>query len=278
VGQVEVVLPAEPTFEVALHISPGGLALDPVSPEVDVEPVPTPEATAVEDAPGEDNLIIEAAPGHGQGGEEAGLGDDIRLILLVDDRALRRLTAPTLFLGEEGARPVPVTDDGAIEQDTPGDGIYAVELETQRAEYLTLRLEDAGEDVGSLAVFLPSTREAIIRLRTIEGSPGIELSVEPLPLAGTDGPGAGGPAGASRLARVLWVAIVLFAIAFGYLRLVLWRIWKEELEPLLVQLRTILDDEGAGKISISELRKTAQDARAILAAAELRKAESPAEE
>jgi hypothetical protein len=206
---------------------------------------------------------------------------------LVDDRAIGRLVKPTLFLDQDGAQPVPITDDGAIEEDTAGDGIYAAILLAKREEYLTIKLEDGGEAVGSLTVFLPSTREAVIRLRTADGTPGIELSAEPLPLAGTDSPqgeGGGPLGGGGRLAHVVWVAIVLFAIAFGYLRLVLWRIWREELEPLLRQLRGILGDDGEGKLSLSELRKTAQDARAILEAAELqerargREAEGPTEE
>ena len=91
-------------------------------------------------------------------------------------------------------------------------------------EFVQLKVIDEEQEQGQLTVFLPSTSEAVVWLRSTET--GIKLVTEPTQSSTssttTTVEGNGGTAVSSdRLAHVLWVVLTLFAIAFAYVRTVI---------------------------------------------------------
>lgn len=220
-GTVSVVLPASHRAMVRMAVGDWGL-------------------TGEEAATSEEPLVVQAAPS----GEDLGDADSIALTLYVDDRSVGRLTRPVVNIDQEGLQPTPLLDDGTLAEDTSADGIYVGQLTVGRAEHLRFTLTDAELPMGEMTVFLPSTSEASIRVRTT--GDGLKLQTEPVAMGGTDGPAAGGGGGASiggtdRLAHVLWVGIALFCIAFAHVRSVLERHWVGEVKPLMSRLERWLD-------------------------------------
>lgn len=185
--------------------------------------------------------------GMAQGTPAAG-ADTMRLAVEVDDRAVRRLQHPVLRVSAEGAAPVPLVDDGSIPEDTPNDEIWVAVQLVRRTQKLELRVEDGGTTLGPLAAFLPSSDTAGLRVRTTEESPGLSLTSEASATSGGAASGsvaaaAGGGEDDARIARVLWVAIVLFAVAFGYTRNVLFRRYTDEVKPVLGRLDAWLSSQ-----------------------------------
>ncbi|MDG1480096.1 MAG: hypothetical protein P8R54_10930 [Myxococcota bacterium] len=220
-GTVSVVLPATPRALVRLSVGEWGL---------------TGEQTDASEEP----LVVQAAPG----GEDLGDADSIALTLYVDDRGVGRLTSPRAVIDQAGLSPTDLLDDGSLEDDTIDDGIFVGKLTVGRAEHLRFSLEDAGVAVGEMTVFLPSTSEASIRVRTT--GDGLKLQTEPQALGGADGPmdgggGGGGLGGTDRMAHVLWIGIALFCVAFAYTRRALEQRWTTEIKPLLSRLESWLD-------------------------------------
>jgi len=181
------------------------------------------------------------------------LGDDEVLVrIALDDRAVQRVHDPTVAVPEQGKGPVHLSDDGSVSGDTPADRIYLAELVVQRTQYLSFVVTDGDEALGELTVFLPSTGQAAVSMRSTEGDPGVELAVEPTATGANEGPATASGGGATaadgdRLAHVVWVGVALFAIAFAWLRTVLWRAWTDELRPVLRKLDAWLDaQQGQG--------------------------------
>jgi hypothetical protein len=250
VGRLVVSLPASGAADFAVKTTEGepGLVLDLRAPSM-------PAAAA---APASAPLVVTAAPA----GETVDAGDDgadrINVLMLVDDRALGRLkSGAEVRVQQDGVAAGPLLDDGEGEDATAEDGVYATRVTVARAQYLQLELwvDPRGDaaSIGAVNVFLPSSSEAMVRLRTREGSPGLELVTEPTALGATDAPtsgpagapSGGGGGGADRFVHVLWVGIALAALGFGYVRSVVGQIWASELRPVVQRLDLLLQDELA---------------------------------
>ena len=190
-----------------------------------VGPDPIQQAPAVEE---------DKSPGEGTGTPTPEVGDSIDIILFVDDRSLSRLKEPVLSIDPGDGIPLALSDDGQLEGDSPGDGIWMARFSSRRTEFLILRITDGGVGVGKRQVFLPSSDQAEIRLVTTQTGDGLDLVTE-----ATSGGSVGGPEGTvgagsgGRLAHVLWIMIALFAVLFTYLRQVVWRTWTGEVKPAL---------------------------------------------
>ena len=171
------------------------------------------------------------------------VGDSIDIVLVVDDRALGRLVEPVLQVDQVDIPKMAIRDDGTVPGDIAGDGIWMVQLQVRRTQFLMINLLDQGGQVGQIKAFLPSSDEAEIRLMTTSEQPGLEQISEATSSGGVGGPeGTVGAAG-GRLAHVLWVMIALFAVLFTYLRTVVWRTWKTDILPRL----DLSDDSESGE-------------------------------
>ena len=115
-------------------------------------------------------------------------------------------------------------------------GLFSVE----QAEFLKVAIDDDGQAVGQLTVFLPSSSAARIRMRTTDDSAGLKLLTEaiatgggdaPTPILTTGGGGGSGGIGVDRLAHVLWVGLTLFGLSFAYVRRVVHSKWETESLP-----------------------------------------------
>ena len=98
-----------------------------------------------------------------------------------------------------------------------------------------------------MTVFLPSSSDAKIRLRTIDAKNGIKLLTEAQALSEVDSPSMGtsaqeGGKVEKRLVHILWVTIVLFALFFAYVRSVVYQTWKSDIKPILMRLEKMLDE------------------------------------
>ncbi|RME26097.1 MAG: hypothetical protein D6798_07325 [Deltaproteobacteria bacterium] len=184
-----------------------------------------------------------------RGGDRPVGDDEVRVRLFLDDRAVQRVHDPIVVVPDQGRGPVHLADDGRVAGDTPDDGIYVGDLVVQRTQYLRFEVADGDDPLGELTVFLPSTGQAEVRMRSTEGEPGIELAVEPTAQGANEGPASGGGSASvvvvDRLAHVVWVGVALFAIAFAWLRSVLWKAWTDEVRPVLAKLDRWLDAQAA---------------------------------
>ena len=192
-------------------------------------------------------LIVQAAP---VATEDSTLeADQVRVRVVLDDRAAERVTAPRVVISQDGIEPLVLTDDGTVAGDTVADAIWMGDVVVRRTQYLTFSVQEKEAPLADLTVFLPSTGQAAVSLRTTEGDPAVELSAEPVATGGTQGPEAapasGGGGGSSvdvdRLSYVLWTGVAMFAIAFAYVRAVVWRAWREEVRPVVQKLDRHLD-------------------------------------
>lgn len=190
----------------------------------------------------EEPLIFEAAK---EGKQE--LTDKIQVQILIDDRVLQRLRSPKIRLAEEGRASILLHDDGEDTDTQANDQVYSASFVVGRAEYLQLAVEDRGKPFGEMTVFLPSSSEAKIRLRTIDAKNGVKLLTEAQALSEIDAPDLmestqEGGGSEKRLVHILWVAIVLFSLFFAYVRSVVYRTWSEEIRPILDRLHKMLED------------------------------------
>ena len=191
----------------------------------------------------EEPLIFEAAK---EGKQE--LTDKIQVQLLIDDRVLQRLRSPKIRLAEEGREAILLHDDGENADTQAKDQVYTASFLVGRAEYLQIAVEDRGKPFGEMTVFLPSSSEAKIRLRTVDAKNGLKLLTEAQALSEVDSPDVGestqqGGTSEKRLVHILWVSIVLFSLFFAYIRSVIYRTWKEDIQPLLNRLEKMLEEK-----------------------------------
>ena len=200
---------------------------------------------------GDPPLVVDtAAPAVPSAAEAGGTADRITVRLIVDDRALSRLQDPRLLTDQAGVAPVELRDDGRLDGDVADDQLWMAVVEVARSQYLSLEVEDRGQEVGKLSVFLPSSSEAEVRAQTVEGAEGLRLVTEPTGTGTTDDPSAGTSAAAAsggaggQLAHVLWVGIALFAMAFAYVRNVVAHTWSAEVQPLLGRMEGYLDERS----------------------------------
>jgi hypothetical protein len=218
------------------------------------EPVAVPGPTGPADAP------VTGA----EGAVSAPVADSpyrASLEVLVDDRVAERLTAGAEPLAgpagvgarigarQQGVAAVALHDDGLPPDSAAGDGIFAGTLQLALAERVTVYVEDGTGVVGELSVFLPSAREAVVRLRTLADPPGLALAQEASAVGGSSTAvtaTTATDAGRDRLAHVLWVAICLFAVGFAYMRSVVAQRWSAEVQPLLLRIGRFLDAQERG--------------------------------
>lgn len=191
-----------------------------------------------------DPLVVQAAPVAATGSADEALGaDQVRVRVILDDRAADRVQAPRLQVEQAGVEEVALSDDGSVAGDVAGDRVWRGEVVVQRTQYLALSVREGSGDLAKLTVFLPSSGQAEIHLRTVEGEPAVELTAEAQATAEASAPGSSGSsqAGADRLGAVLWTLIALFAVAFAWVRGVAWRAWRDEVRPVLRRLDRHLD-------------------------------------
>ena len=193
----------------------------------------------------EGSLVVQAAP---KGEAVSSSEDQIALTVYLDDRLLQKLSSPILSVEQAGIAAVPFLDDGAGGDETASDHLLIAKLLISRSEYAQIMISDQDQEQGTLRVFLPSTSEAVVWLRTAET--GVKLISEPTPTKATVSPTGGGGSGsgvtqvsADKLAHVLWVGIALFAIGFAYVRRVVHEKWELEIKPVLAKMEQFLDTE-----------------------------------
>jgi hypothetical protein len=175
--------------------------------------------------------------------EEEEALDEILVKLTVDDRVLQKLSKPSVVAGD-GMEGVLLHDDGLNGDRLAGDQVFFCSFKVEREEYLLFSIQDKEEQIGELTVFLPSTNEANIRIRTTEEQAGLKLLTEPQALSDVDSPSSQTTIvqqGSGRLSHVLWIGIILFSIGFAFVRNTLQRRWDEEVKPLLDRLERYLD-------------------------------------
>jgi hypothetical protein len=192
------------------------------------------------------SMVVQATP-KGERIASTSESDKIALTVHLDDRLLQRLKIPALsFVAQESAG-VNFRDDGSNGDEETDDHVWMASTVLEREEFVQLKVIDEEQEQGQLTVFLPSTSEAVVWLRSTET--GIKLVTEPTQSGSsnttTSTESSGGTALSSdRLAHVLWVVLTLFAIAFAYVRTVVSRHWSDEVQPVLRQMRRFLDDQG----------------------------------
>lgn len=199
------------------------------------------------DAVVEDSLVVQAAP---KGEAVSSSNDQIALTVYLDDRLLQKLKAPILAVEQEGVELVSFLDEGTGGDETAGDHLLIAKLLIARSEYAQIMISDQDEEQGTLRVFLPSTSEAVVWLRTSEN--GVKLISEPTPTKATVSPAGEGTGtgtsttqvSADKLAHVLWVGIALFAIGFAYVRRSIHDRWEQEVKPILVKMEQFIDMES----------------------------------
>lgn len=165
-------------------------------------------------------------------------GDEIQLFFTVKDNVAIRLTNPEIRLDLMGADPIKLVDDGSIEGDTPNDHIWHAKGKIRRSQRLEFSLYDiaTGQTLGERSVFLPAADDASLLIRTTEGDPAMILESEgdvtpdgsgestSVEKAGTTGSG-------DKFTYLLWVVLLIGFLGFGYLRIVVRRIYKEDFLP-----------------------------------------------
>lgn len=234
------------TETVGLAVEDGGARVGALS--VSLPSDATEKDVALKTSAGDPALVLDAAAPKMQGGAPS--ADRITVRMVVDDRALSRLSDPQLVTDQDDVKPVPLRDDGREEGDVAGDELWFGVVEVARSQYLTLEVRDRTGSVGSLSVFLPSSSEAEVRVQTVEGDEGLRLVTEPTtastddPATGTAAEGSTASGGGGRLAHVVWVGIALFAMAFTYVRTVVARQYSDEVQPVLRRMEAFLDAQG----------------------------------
>ena len=193
-------------------------------------------------------MVVQATP-KGEQIASTSESDKIALTVHLDDRLLQRLKIPALsFVAQKGAG-TNFRDDGT-NGDTEGeDHLWIASTVLERDEFVQLKVIDEEQEQGQLTVFLPSTSEAVVWLRSTEN--GIKLVTEPTQgntsSTTTTVEVSGGTAVTNdRLAHVLWVVLTLFAIAFAYVRTVVSQHWSSEVKPLLNRLHNFLEAQQEG--------------------------------
>ena len=198
-------------------------------------------------------MVVQATP-KGERIASTSESDKIALTVHLDDRLLQRLQIPSVtFVAQESAG-VNFRDDGSNGDEEAEDHVWMASTVLEREEFVQLKVLDTELEQGQLTVFLPSTSEAVVWLRSTET--GIKLVTEPTQSnstsTSTSVEGGGGSAVTSdRLAHVLWVFLALFAIAFTYVRTLVQQQWSSEIKPVLTQLKTFLAQQQSSALPIA---------------------------
>ena len=188
-------------------------------------------------------MVVQATP-KGEQIASTSESDKIALTVHLDDRLLQRLKIPAVsFVTQESAR-TNFRDDGTNGDTEAEDHLWIASTVLERDEFVQLKVIDEEQEQGQLTVFLPSTSEAVVWLRSTEN--GIKLITEPTQgstsTTTTTVEVSGGTAVTNdRLAHVLWTVLTLFAIAFAYVRTVVSQRWATEVQPVLTQMREFLN-------------------------------------
>jgi hypothetical protein len=198
-------------------------------------------------------LLIAALPALGQ--QQA--TDRIALRFEVHDDVALKLSSPSLRLDLGTAELVPLLDDGSLPGDVAGDHVWVAETELRRVQRLSFTLLDTatGQAHGDAGLFLPAADEATIRMRTMDGDPplviegegGASSSGDGSASAATSTPGAVASEGSGdRFTYLLWVVLLLGLLGFGYMRVVVRRIYLQDFLPTWRKLDRWLDRELEG--------------------------------
>ena len=159
---------------------------------------------------------------------------------------LQRLQTPTVTFVSQKSAAVNFRDDGINGDSDSNDHVWMASTVLERDEFVQLKVIDGEQEQGQLTVFLPSTSEAEVWLRSTDS--GIKLVTEPTQSSGTTTTAIIESGGATsvtsdRLAHVLWVMITLFAIGFAYIRTVLQKRWHSDVQPTLTKMNQYIDDQ-----------------------------------
>ena len=209
------------------------------------------------------SMVVQATP-KGERIASTSASDKIALTVHLDDRLLQRLQVPSVsFVAQESAG-VNFRDDGSNGDEEASDHVWMASTVLEREEFVQLKVIDGDAQQGQLTVFLPSTSEAVVWLRSTET--GIKLVTEPTQSGSSDTStstdvGGGSAVTSDRLAHVLWVMITLFAIGFAYVRTVVQERWKQEISPVLGKMNQFLDAQGEreGKQRLKESPSVEQE-------------------
>jgi hypothetical protein len=182
--------------------------------------------------------------------------DRIALRFVVRDEVALKLASPALRLELGTTELVDLVDDGSLEGDTPGDHVWVGEKDLRRVQKLDFTLLDTatGQAQGSASLFLPAADEATITLRTSEGDPPLVIEGEDGASTSGDGTSTAAPAATSavsessgdRFTYLLWVVLLLGLLGFGYMRVVVRRIYVQDFLPTWRKLDRWLDRELDG--------------------------------
>ncbi len=195
-------------------------------------------------------LLLAALPVMAQG------TDRIALRFVVHDDEALELTQPAVQLDNGEVVLVPLLDDGSLEGDLPGDHIWQADAEIRRVQKLDFTLIDTatGEAHGSESLFLPAAGSATINVRTQVGE--LPMVVDGAGGASVSGDGSEGPKAppttsevvqtdAERFTYLLWVVLLIGLLGFGYLRVVVRRLYVNDFLPTWRKLDRWLDRELA---------------------------------
>ncbi len=195
-------------------------------------------------------MLLAALPVLGQ--DEA--TDRIALRFELRDDVVLGLAAPAVRLELGPDELLPLLDDGSVPGDTPGDHIWLADIELRRIQKLSFTLLDTatGQAWGSASLFLPAADEATITLRTTDGDPRMVIDGEGGASATGDGvqataPTTSAPVAAEgsgeRFTYLPWVVLLLGLLGFGYMRVVVRRIYLQDFLPTWRKLDRWLDRE-----------------------------------
>lgn len=188
-------------------------------------------------------MVVQATP-KGEQIASTSESDKIALTVHLDDRLLQRLKIPAVSFVTQESAGTNFRDDGTNGDTEAEDHLWIASTVLERDEFVQLKVIDEEQEQGQLTVFLPSTSEAVVWLRSTEN--GIKLITEPTQgstsTTTTTVEVSGGTAVTNdRLAHVLWTVLTLFAIAFAYVRTVVSQRWATEVQPVLTQMREFLN-------------------------------------
>ena len=192
------------------------------------------------------SMVVQATPKGESVASNSG-SDKIALIIHLDDRLLQRLQTPTVTFVSQKSAAVNFRDDGINGDSESKDAVWMASTVLERDEFVQLKVIDGDQEQGQLTVFLPSTSEAEVWLRSTES--GIKLVTEPTQSGTTTSSSTIEKSGGTnvtsdRLAHVLWVMITLFAIGFAYVRKVIQERWSTDIHPAISKINQYMENQG----------------------------------
>ena len=157
------------------------------------------------------SMVVQATP-KGERIVSTSASDKIALTVYLDDRLLKRLQIPAVTFVEQESAGVNFRDDGINGDEEGTDHVWMASTVLEREEFVQLQVIDDSVEQGQLTVFLPSTSEAVVWLRSTES--GIKLVTEPTQgstgtSSVTTDTSSGTGITSDRLAHVLWVMMTI---------------------------------------------------------------------